>query len=335
MSRERWIREKYIVSKYPHITPAGLDSPLSPVFQVDQESSPNFEDESGNMVLKTADHFTRVFRTGDEPKYFPFAVLPHPNPEFVGSTVLMANLKPDDITGEIVIVKTAKSPGKILQEAEIMQIARHPNIVNLLDIAVMDRKPCIVMEWLPGGDLEEQIEEDIHFISDLADAFDQSAAAIDRVNKLGYIYADAKPENIRFDRKGIVKLIDFGNCSKIDRTDGSAPNSLLVTRKYAPPEQMDMLGGLRLYLQSDVFSLGATLYEMLTGDQGSQADVERRAFTEGRKELSLLKDYREALNPTQVERLTEVLRKALDPDYQARQPNVMVLNQEVQAILAS
>ncbi|OGD84215.1 hypothetical protein A2165_03550 [Candidatus Curtissbacteria bacterium RBG_13_40_7] len=327
---ERWNRDRSkIEANHPPMFSAGLDSFIPPLPELSHESFQYFNDENGNMVIQTDENYTRVLKVGSEPQYRPFAVLRQFDTNMIRNFILMA----DDIkTDDLVIAKTAM-PHRILKEAEIMQVSRHPNVAELLDIAVCGNQAYLIIEWLPGGDLANWIRNGNNLVSEVAAVFEQCAQAIDSVNKQGYIYADTKPPNIMFSRKDTVKLIDFENCSQIDAVDNSAPPSDFVTDKYAPPEQKNPFGDQRLYLQTDVFSLAAVLYEMLTGNQDYLSDVDREHFVQGDSELTVLEDYGKGISSSQQRALTRLLRRALSKDYRQRHPNVRVLNEEVQSIL--
>lgn len=332
MNSERWIYNRIEAggSKYSPLYSAALESFIPPLPALFEEAFQYYEDKDGNTVIRTGDeYYARIRPCSRDPRYFPFAVLRQDDFNMIRNFILKAD---DRETGELVIAKTAHTH-KVLKEAEIMQVSRHPNVAELLDAAVAKKGAYIIMEWLPGSDLADWVKQGNHFISDVALVFGQAAGAIDSVNRQGYVYADAKPTNIMFDRRDNVKLIDFENCSLIDNDDNSAPNSTFVTYKYAPPEQLDRLGEARLYLQSDVYSLGAVLYEMLTGDRGYKAEEDRISFINGHEPLIILDDYSEALSLSQQEELARILRCAMATDYKQRHPNVRALNEEVQSIL--
>ena len=144
----------------------------------------------------------------------------------------------------------------------------HPNVVQVYDAqeGVMDGREVsyIVMEHVPGGDLKDKIykdgplsEKELCRIG--ADVASGLAGAHDR----GIIHRDVKPQNILIDDYGRPKITDFGIARALDTTQATRTGSYLGTATYSSPEQ---LRGEPVTPKSDVYSLGATLYEAATGE---------------------------------------------------------------------
>lgn len=290
-------------------------------------------DRNGNMVIKRYDNFLRVSLLTEPPRYHPQAALKGDS-DTIKSTLLRAV---DLRTGRIVAAKKIFSPSGVIEEAEILQRVAHPNVVSYLDLATPDtgfQTPFIIMEWLSGGTLNDWIKSGEHKITEVASVFNQAATAINHVNQVGYLYADAKPLNILFDDEGVVKLIDFENCFLLDEDGSCLPFDCLATRQYASPEQNKATysGDVRLYLQADVYSLAAVLFDVLT--RGSARFEAREDFVENKGLfLPLRQEYQEEISVIKHSRLAEILRRALAKNFQERQANVWVLNMEVQEVL--
>lgn len=137
----------------------------------------------------------------------------------------------------------------------------HPNIVNIYDVGEGDH-PYIVMEYVDGMDLKEYIKEN-HPIpyNKVIDIMSQLLSGIDYAHSNGVIHRDIKPHNILIDKEGNVKITDFGIAVALSQNSITQTNSLLGSVQYISPEQAR---GNLVTKQSDIYSLGIVLYEMLT-----------------------------------------------------------------------
>jgi len=151
------------------------------------------------------------------------------------------------------------------REAEAAAKMSHENIVNLLDVGIDDEIRYIVMEFVDGQTLKEMIRIEGRIQPDLALRMTiRILAAVDHAHRNGIVHRDIKPHNILVDMDGRVKVADFGiarlkasQTTKID-ANGSAMGSV----HYLSPEQAS---GEVADEQSDLYSVGVVLYEMLTG----------------------------------------------------------------------
>jgi len=141
----------------------------------------------------------------------------------------------------------------------------HENIVNLLDVGIEGDMRYIVMEYVDGLTLKEMIREEGRIHPDVALRMTlRILAAVDHAHRNGIVHRDIKPQNILVDKKGRVRVADFGiarlkasQTTQIDQ-NGSAMGSV----HYLSPEQAR---GEVADEQSDLYSVGIVLYEMLTG----------------------------------------------------------------------
>lgn len=139
----------------------------------------------------------------------------------------------------------------------------HPNIVNIYDVEEAEN-PYIVMEYVEGADLKEYIHDHhpIPYKKSLA-IMDQILEAVEYAHHNGIIHRDIKPQNILIDKEGNVKITDFGIAVALSQNSITQTNSLLGSVHYLSPEQAR---GSMATKQSDIYSLGILLYELLTGD---------------------------------------------------------------------
>lgn len=158
------------------------------------------------------------------------------------------------------------------RELEIARSLDHPHIQRLLATGRTGGVPYVVLEWVDGSLLREhlyagrplQVEEAVHLAAQLCDA-------LQYCHERGIVHRDLKPDNVLVTRGGDVKLMDFGAAllegGRKITTASLSP--ALGTPDYMSPEQVQ---GQRGDARSDVYSLGAMLYELLSGEPPYQGD---------------------------------------------------------------
>ncbi|OZG73214.1 hypothetical protein BTA51_12090 [Hahella sp. CCB-MM4] len=149
-------------------------------------------------------------------------------------------------------------------ETECRTVAKlnHPNIVTVYDVGVVDGLPFMAMEYLPSGDMKRQIRQGIDpetavsYVITLAETLNYA-----HVN--GCIHRDIKPENILFRYDGSPAIADFGVVKTLDEDNTrTVIGTVIGTPRYMSPEQAQ---GLPVTAESDFYSLGIILHEMLMG----------------------------------------------------------------------
>lgn len=164
-------------------------------------------------------------------------------------------------------------------EREALALARleHPNIVRVYDYDQVDGLSFIVMEFVDGTNLD-RILRDKKFLSaaESIPIFDQLLAALGYAHQNGIVHRDIKPSNIMITKANIVKITDFGiakvtGSAKLTRT-GTGAGSLL----YMSPEQ---IRGKDIDNRSDLYSVGVTMYQVLTGRTPFEADSDYEIMT--------------------------------------------------------
>lgn len=153
------------------------------------------------------------------------------------------------------------------RERQILAQFQHPNIARLLDGGTtMDGRPYIVMEYIEGARITEYCKEHGLGIQERLRLFLDVCSAVDYAHRHFVVHRDLKPGNILVSCSGTVKLLDFGICKLLYRepssTETAANTLLMLTPDYASPEQVR---GDPVTIASDIYSLGAVLYELLTG----------------------------------------------------------------------
>ena len=142
-------------------------------------------------------------------------------------------------------------------------LSGHPNIVTIFRSGTTDERALyLVMEYLPGGSLAERIEQQGSLpVEDVLRIGVELAGALETAHRAGVLHRDIKPGNVMMDSLGRAKLGDFG----IARLDGAPETkSAVVTASvaHAPPE---VIAGTKPDERSDVYSLGSTLFELISG----------------------------------------------------------------------
>lgn len=173
------------------------------------------------------------------------------------------------------VADDAETRARFEREARAASALSHPNICVLYDIGEHEGRPFLVMELLRGAALNDQLVDGPLAEAELQRLALHVARALDAAHEHGILHRDLKPANIFRLGSGETKILDFGvakmaGAEDDDATELTAAGTLLGTVKYMSPEQAL---GKSLDGRSDLFSLGAVLYEAATGsppfDEGS------------------------------------------------------------------
>jgi len=146
----------------------------------------------------------------------------------------------------------------------------HPNVVTVYDVGRDDGQHYIVMEFVEGEDLKTLIRRRGKLGIDQAVGIAvQVAAGVGHAHKAGIIHCDIKPHNVLITRSGTAKVTDFGIARALSASGMTDPEMIWGSPLYFSPEQA---AGERPTPASDVYSIGVTLYEMLTGTPPFEAE---------------------------------------------------------------
>ncbi|MGW8256534.1 MAG: serine/threonine protein kinase [Thermoguttaceae bacterium] len=154
---------------------------------------------------------------------------------------------------------------RLLQrEAVVGKKVSHPHLIPILDVDLYDPPRFVVMPWLEGATLEQRLRSGERFdLPDILWIARQTAEALDALFKSGWMHADIKPSNIMVSPERHVTLLDLGFARRGDETGSAADRCVLGTFHYIAPEFLT--SALRADIRSDIYSLGAVLYRMLSG----------------------------------------------------------------------
>ncbi len=154
------------------------------------------------------------------------------------------------------------------REARVAIDLDHPNIVKGFDEGEAGGVHYFVMEYVHGKSVKRVLKKRGRFGERRAmDITRQVAAALEYAHGQGVVHRDVKPDNIMLTRDGLAKLADYGlvkHLEAIELADLTDDGQMLGTPNYVSPEQAR--GAARVDIRSDIYSLGATLYHMLTGE---------------------------------------------------------------------
>ena len=155
---------------------------------------------------------------------------------------------------------------RISREAQAMgRLGSHPHIVTVFDIGQHDGQPYMVTELMEGGDVEGIVEEatESHMPLDKALIIAREVCqGLEFAHEKSIVHRDLKPGNVWLTGAGTAKIGDFGLAVSVDRSRLTAEGMMVGTVSYMPPEQA--MGG-EVTAKADLYSLGAMLYEMVTG----------------------------------------------------------------------
>jgi serine/threonine protein kinase/tetratricopeptide (TPR) repeat protein len=205
---------------------------------------------------------------------------------------------------------------RITREAQAMgHLGAHPHIVTVFDLGEEDGQPFIVTELMGGGDVEGLIEKAPEHRPPLERTLEigvEVCRGLEFAHSHGIVHRDLKPGNVWLTADGTAKLGDFGLAVALDKTRLTQAGMMVGTVSYMPPEQA--IGG-KVTPRSDLYSLGAMLYEMVTGRPPFVGDESVAIISQHLNAQPVAPSWHNANVPSSLEAL---ILRLLDKDPQNR-----------------
>ncbi|HXE80943.1 MAG TPA: serine/threonine-protein kinase [Vicinamibacterales bacterium] len=200
--------------------------------------------------------------------------------------------------------------GELLQEPRLLAALSHPNIVSVLTAEKQEGVFFIVMEYVAGDTLEALISREGPLeLTRALDFICQICNAVDHAHQQGVLHRDLRPGNVLVTENGLVKVADFGTSRFLEIA--AHGTTVIGSPPYMAPEQFHG----KAVFASDIYSLGVTMYQMLTGtlpyDTPAPGDIEKLM----RGELVAPPRLR---NPKVPPAISDIVLRAMAPDIAAR-----------------
>lgn len=213
-------------------------------------------------------------------------------------------------------------------EIEMLKQLRHPHIVQLIGYGEQDGVMFYSMELVPGSNLHELLARGTRFSwQEVAEIAVQVCSALKHAHDHGVIHRDLKPANLLRTPEGLIKLTDFGIARFFGSTQLTSAGGIIGTADYMSPEQAE---GQPVTPRSDLYSLGAVLYSLLTG---------KPPFP-GRSVTEILQRMQQAppvpvrrLDPQIPEELEAIIQQLLSRDPGHRIPTPLAVSNRLRAML--
>ena len=205
---------------------------------------------------------------------------------------------------------------RFLREARIAARLAHPNVVQVFDVGEDDGRPYIVMEYVDGEPLAGELERRRKLPPEEAvDVALQVCAGLAHAHAAGLVHRDIKPGNLLRRRDGMVKIADFGIARAAQATRLTEIGTVLGTAAYLAPEQAM---GEEVTPAADLYSLGAVLYELLSGRTPYQfRSLAELAVKQREHPIPRVRDVEPAVPPA----LEAVVMRCLARDPRERPPS--------------
>ncbi len=175
---------------------------------------------------------------------------------------------------------------RLLQrEAVVGQSIFHPHLVPILSACVLDAPRLLVMPWLDGASLAVRLAEGQPFgVPEALWIVRQTAEALDALHRAGWIHGDVTPGNIHLSPTGHVTLLDLNFARRREEIGSAVDRPIMGTCGYLAPEYLT--SALRPDIRSDIYSLGAVLFELLSGQRPFAAETLAEVAIEHRQGAS-------------------------------------------------
>ena len=211
------------------------------------------------------------------------------------------------------------------REALSVSNLSHSNIVEVYDVGEEEGNYYIVMEYIEGKTLKQQLQKrGALTLTEVLDIMSQLTDGLAHAHEAYIIHRDIKPQNIMIQDNGLIKITDFGIATAINSTQLTQTNSVMGSVHYLPPEQASGKGST---IKSDIYSLGILMYELLAGSVPFKGDTAVEIALKHMKEKipSIRKQ-----NPTIPQSVENIILKATAKNPKNRYDTVREMYTELQ-----
>ena len=211
------------------------------------------------------------------------------------------------------IASDEKTIERFRNELKYARRITHRNVCRMHDINRENDTYFITMEYVPGEDLKTIIKRTGQLPEDEAvPIVAQVCEGLMEAHRLGVVHRDLKPQNIMIDGDGNVRIMDFGIARSLAAKGVTEAGMIIGTLDYMSPEQVE---GMEADARSDIYALGATLYEMMTGRVPFEGSTALIIAMKHKAEIPLSP---KEINPQLSEELTAIILKCLEKDREKR-----------------
>jgi serine/threonine-protein kinase len=218
---------------------------------------------------------------------------------------------------------------RFLQEARSVASLIHPNIVQVYDVGKFDSTLYIAQEYVPGSNLNSFIKRRGALpVEEAVSILWQATSALQKAASIGLVHRDIKPDNLLLTPDGEVKVADFGLARARGKNQNlTAVGVALGTPLYMSPEQVQ---GLTVDSRSDLYSLGATAYHMLSGRPPFSGDT---ALALAMQHIQAEPVGLDQLRPDLPDQLVEIVHRLLKKNPEDRFGSAMELAREIRSFI--
>jgi serine/threonine-protein kinase len=215
---------------------------------------------------------------------------------------------------------------RFAREARSVARLRHPNIVTVFDVGEQDGQPFIAMEYIQGQTVADLIRGGAPLgLARKLELIEDLCSGLGFAHKAGIVHRDVKPANIMVERDGVLKILDFG-IARIAESGMTQAGMLIGTLNYMSPEQV---AGQVVDGRSDIFAVGAVLYEFITSQQafpgGLHNGILNRILNEPPKPV-------EELCPGLDAEIGEIVGRALAKKPEDRYQDLAAMRKQLEAV---
>ena len=224
----------------------------------------------------------------------------------INEEVALKLLKPEIASDESTIER-------FRNELKFSRKIAHKNVCKMYHLAKDEETPYITMEYVSGEDLKSLVKKKGKLSDEEAISIaKQVCEGLAEAHELGVVHRDLKPQNIMIDEKGRAKIMDFGIARSVEAPGVTQTGVMIGTPDYISPEQAE---GEEADQRSDIYSLGAVLYEMVTGRVPFEGDT---ALSVALKHKAQLPQDPRKLNPQISEDLSRLILICMEKDKERR-----------------